>query len=551
LTFPNKTVQLRVHKDAIFNIASLFFPPVFCPMSDKRRFLKHTFTFGVGGVIVQVTPFLLLPLYTNYLTPSEYGILDVLFLTSEIINIVFLVGGIRLAAMTFFKQAESEEARRRIAITLSLLLWFFVAVSINVSVYFVDYIDRLLLTGERDILVCGLTVMLLESLVAVPMTLTQARLESLRFVLTCIVMSVARMGLCVYFVAGLHWGILGFLAAQVIVTSTSIVYLTSREFRIGSLCPDMTKWKDILKFVLPLVPGGIFTYLLWVSSRFSLIHFGPYTNSVAATAAVGLYALASRLMNVSEYMGTEPMRRVWTAVMYDVYKKPDASKVFGGFMLRLLCVKAFAVLFISLFAVEIVRVLSGPAFHDAAAFIPLFGLHFLLKLFILQMNDTFYITRKTFFIPICTASTLPFVFLFMYLLVPRWGIAGALCAYILAETFYAGFVYCFTQRLFYVHYPFGKMALLFTLTILCYGLSLLCGHGIELSPLTPEQFQELTRWDKLLDAWKRIQWLSIIAKIGIIFLWGMLIWFSDILVQEDKALVLRVLKRGLEKLHLQ
>jgi len=166
------------------------------------------------------------------------------------------------------------------------------------------------------------------------------------------------------------------------------------------------------------------------------------------------------------------------------------------------------------------------------------------------MNNTFFITRKTNYNFYCTLFSLPFMLLFLCHLVPRWGITGAILAHFFAHLFYVGFVYFFTQRLFAVRYPFGKMAALLTITIACYGVSLLCGSGIELSSITAEQFKELSLWEKVGDAWNRIQWISIIAKMGVMLLWGILIWFSSILSQEDKALVLRVLKRGLKKLHL-
>jgi O-antigen/teichoic acid export membrane protein len=510
-------------------------PSCLLPMSDKRRFFKHTLIFGVGGIIGQLVPFILLPLYTNYLTPSEYGILDVIVMASDIITTVFLVGGIRLAAMTFYKQAESEEARRRVAVTVSSLLWFAVAAAIAVSFIFIDYIDLFLKTGEKKILAFGLAVTLLEALVAVPMTLTQARLESLRFVLTNLSMSLARLGLCIYFVAGLRLGIWGVLYAQAIVLVVSATYLTCRELRIGSIYPDTTKWREILWFCLPLVPNGILAFIYGASGRVSVLNFGPYEGESVAMGAVGLYALASRLMSVSAYMGVRPMQQVWTAEMYEIYKKPDASQVFGNFMLRLLCIQTFAALFISLFSSEIVRVLCDTSYHDAALLIPLFGLFSILALFANQMNNTFFITRKTNYNFFCTLFALPFVLLFMYLLVPRWGITGAIIAYIFAYIVYAGFIYFFTQRLFYVRYPFGKMAILLAITVLCYHLSLLCGSGIELSPLTAEQFQELSKWEKVMDAWNRFQWHSIIAKMGVMVLWGVLTWLSGILSHGDNA----------------
>jgi len=519
-------------------------------MSDKRRFFKHTLIFGIGGIIGQVVPFLLLPLYTNYLTPDEYGLLDVIFMASGIITTVFLVGGIQLAAMTFYKQAESEEARRRVAITVSLLLWCAIATAIAASIYFVDDIARLLKIDATQILAFGLTIILLEALIAVPMTLTQARLESLRFVLTNLAMAFSRLVLSIYFVAWLEWGIWGFLYAQAIVVIVSSIYLTYRELRIGSIYPDTTKWKDILKFSLPLVPTGILAFIYEASGRIAVLHIGPYENEAAALGAVGLFALANRLMSVSQFMGVAPIRQVWMVERYDIYKKPDASYVFGNFALRLLCVQAFAVLFISVFSVEIVRTLCAPGFHDAAPLIPLLGLYFTLLLLAMQMGGTFSITRKTHYQMFCTAFMLPFALLFMYLLVPRWGVTGAIFAQILAYIAYVGIIYFVTQRLFYVRYPFGKIAILSIITVFCYGLSLLCGHGIVLNTMPPEEFAELTRWGKMVDAWNRIQWLSNFAKAGILCLWGALVWFSGVLLQEDKALALRVFKRGLYKLRL-
>ena len=518
-------------------------------MSDKRRFFKHTLIFGFGGIIVQLVPFILLPLYTNYLTPGEYGILHFIFLTSDIINTVFLIGGIRLAAMTFYKQAETEEARRRIAITISSLLWLAIAAAITASIVFVDYIDHFLGTGEKQILAFGLAAVLIQGLVTIPMTLTQARLESLRFVLTNIVMACTRLGLCIYFVAGLHWGIWGFLYAQAIVYVVFGFYLTFRELWIGSIYPDVTKWREILLFALPLVPNGILAFIYGAAGLFSIRHFGHYESAVAL-GMVGIYGLADRIMSVAPFFGVRPMQQVWTAEMYDVYKKPDAAYIFGGFVLRLLCVQTGAALLVSLFAWEIVRGMCAPSFHNAAAFIPLFGLYSLLFLLAHQMNNSFFIARKTNLIFFCTLFSLPFLLLFLYLLVPRWGVAGAILAKIFAHIFYVGIVYFFTQRFFAVRYPFGKMAILLAITVACYFLSLLCGCGIALSSLTPEQFQELSRWEKAIDAWERVQWFSIIAKMGVMLLWGGLIWFSGILSPEDRALAIRVFKRGLKKLRI-
>ena len=43
---------------------------------------KHSVVYGVGDLISKSIGFLLIPLYTNYLSPEQYGTLDLLDLTS-------------------------------------------------------------------------------------------------------------------------------------------------------------------------------------------------------------------------------------------------------------------------------------------------------------------------------------------------------------------------------------------------------------------------------------------------------------------------------------
>ena len=515
-------------------------------MSDRRQFFKHTLIFGFGGIIGQLVPFILLPLYTNYLTPSDYGILRIIFEASVILNTVFLVGGIRLAAMTFYKQAENEEARRRIAVTVSLFLWLAVAVAITVSLCSLlcidtKYIEFFLKTDKTEILAFGLVVTLLEPLVTVPMALTQARLESLRFVITNITMSLARLGLIIYFVVCLNCGIWGIFYAQAIVFGLFTLYLTYRELRIGSLYPDVTKWREILQFCLPLVPNGIFAFLYNISGWLAIVHIGPYSGEDAAYWAFGLYALAGQLIQVSAFLGVRPMQQVWTAEMYDIHKTPEASTIFSNFALRILCVQAFAALFISLFSLEIIQIMCNSSYHSAAILVPLFGLNSIIVLFGSQMNNTFFITRNTNYNLFCTMYSLPFMFLFMGLLVPNGGITGASIARCLANIVYVGIIYFFTRRFFYVRYPFGKMAMLLAITLLCYGLGVLCGGGVE-------EFTTLSKWEKFTKVWFHLHWFSVFAKMGILCLWGVLAWCSGILSQEDKALAIRVIRKGLHSL---
>jgi O-antigen/teichoic acid export membrane protein len=516
-------------------------------MSEKRQFIYHTLVFGFGGILAQLVPFILFPLYTNYLRPTEYGILDMIQRSAELINTVLMIGGIRLAVLTFYRQAKDEEERRKVAVTISLLLWLSVVCAIFLASVFSHRIDVFLKIGDPKLLAFGLATALLESLVIVPMTLTQARLESVRYVLTNLSMLLTRLGLCIYFVAWLEMGIYGVLLSQCWVSVVFSLLLMLRELRIGSVHPDMTRWGEVLRFCWPFVPTGIIWFFYLNSDRYFITHWGPYESSDIALAAVGLYALAFRLVRFTEYVGFVPMRQVWSAQMYDVYNAPDAKDRFGAFTLRIITTHLFFVLGVCIFAPELIRIVCDSSYFQAASLIPVVGICSCLNVFAGQAESIFYITKKTYYKPINNAVVLPCIIGLMYLLVPQYGIMGAAIAITSATLINCIVIYFITQRLFAVRYPFRQLAILLGLSVFCYWGSILLGTGIDASSLTGEEFKAMTKWDKLADACDRIRYIPFLWKASCVLLWLGLIWVSGTLLKEDKEMFAQTFRKILAK----
>jgi O-antigen/teichoic acid export membrane protein len=488
-------------------------------MPNSNSFIKHTLIFGIGGVIMQLAPVLLFPLYTNYLTPDIYGTLDILYRTADIINTVLMVSGIRLAALTFFRQAESEEERRRVAVTVTLFTWGLVTAAVLLTALFAGHINLFLKLGDTRLLFFGLTTAFLDTLIGVPLALTQARLESVRYILITSGMLVARVALCVYFIAFLKFGIWGALGSQFIVTLVFGVLLTIRELRIGSCMPDFSKWNDIVKFSLPFIPVGILFFFYTNADRYFVLTSDYYTDPKAALAAIGLYVLAERLVGFANVLGSMPMNMVWSAEMYDVYKQPDASNEFGKFTLRIMCVHTFCVLGVCMFSTELIFVICDNSYRSAINLIPLFGVMSCLTQLSLQAENTFYITRKTYYKIVNNAVALPLVLLLMYVLVPRYGIMGAAIALTITKFFSLLVTYVITLRLFRVKYPVTRFILLFVVTAWCFGMSSIFGNDTE--------SQNVLEQVRIPLAW----------KMGVMIAWVAMVWFTGILSREDKETI--------------
>ena len=54
--------------------------------ADYRKILKHSAIYGVGTALTKAVGFLMIPIYTRYLTPADYGIFELLNLTARVLT---------------------------------------------------------------------------------------------------------------------------------------------------------------------------------------------------------------------------------------------------------------------------------------------------------------------------------------------------------------------------------------------------------------------------------------------------------------------------------
>jgi O-antigen/teichoic acid export membrane protein len=78
--------------------------------SEIRKIGKHTLVYGAGVVASKMVSFIMLPVYTRFLTTADYGVLELLGTTIDVIG---MIGGIGLAAGVFKHYAEASGKAER------------------------------------------------------------------------------------------------------------------------------------------------------------------------------------------------------------------------------------------------------------------------------------------------------------------------------------------------------------------------------------------------------------------------------------------------------
>lgn len=439
-------------------------------------FFKHATVFGLCSICVQAGGVVLLPLYTRCLDPGAYGLLEIIGRLSETVSMCLLVGGMRQALLTFYRQSESELDRRRVVCGMYALLGVICTLGGVLALLFASPLSRLLAEAmeSRGELSPTLLRLAFLAIILEPLTLTatavlQARLWSVRFLVLTLLQLLMRVGLSVLFVAFLGWGVLGVVLATAVTGLVFASVLTVCELRRGLAWPGMTQMKEMILFALPFLPGSICFFLLHHGDRFLLLRFGP--------EEVGFYGLGYRLAQIVGAFSLAPLCQVWYSQLYSVAKTEDAPVVFGRAFTRILSAYAFAAIGLALFRREAVLLLAGARYLPATeVIIPVLVACFFQSSASL-MDAGFYVKRRTGMKLAVTGITTAVMLALYFWLIPTHRAQGAALATLGGFACLALLTWIFTQRIFPVQYEWKRLAGVLALCVLAWGASCLAHAG--------------------------------------------------------------------------
>lgn len=479
-------------------------------MASNRSFLSNALIFGVGGAATQIVSALLLPLYTHYLSPADFGVLDLLQRTGGIVVLLLLGHGIRMATFSFYCQAKSAAEQRRVFSTISLVIGCLLLLGGIGGVLLSPWLARILEIGDPRLVTLGIAVVLLEAVTALPMALMQARVDSLRYVVANLLIATCRMLLIIGCVVWLGLGIWGVLVASAVTFTFFGVTLMLREvITSGFSPPDTGIARRVIWFALPLLPSGLMGLALAGADRYFLV---AYTS----TREVGLYALGAKLAIMIPGMAIGPLWKVWTAALYDYYAAPDAAARVGRIVLRILFVQILLALGTSIFSEELVWLLAPASYAGAAAVVPLLAIAGTLHLANNLFEGAFWSQQITKWKPVLMACSAGAAVAGFMILVPRWGSLGAAGALALAYAVHASLTFLVTQRIFAVRYDRRAVTTSVGLAVALYTAS-------TLADLSYVGF-----------ATKAILWLA----------WPMSLWLLGAITPQEQQWCLRQMTRG-------
>ncbi|MBV9819815.1 MAG: lipopolysaccharide biosynthesis protein [Solirubrobacterales bacterium] len=415
-----------------------------------KRLVSSLAAYQLADVVSKLIAVILLPVYTRYIDPAGYGVVELLANGVILISIVVRFGMIEAFLRYYFTDEDPErrDALARRAVGFLLVATTIAAIGLAAAA---GPLSRVVLSHDDPttfrVAVLGLwsftNLELAYGLLRVDERLRLYAIASLSNVLLTIAGSVV---LVVIEGDGARGLLLGNYGATTIVLLALWLAMRRRLAPRPAVAQSMTV---LLRFGLPTVPAEASVYALSIVDRYYIFH--DRSQSLA-----GLYSIAVKLAGAVAFI-VRGFQYAWPPLAYSVTDDAQAARLYGLVTTYYLLVSGWVVAALALIGRWVLRLLAAPAFFGAYKALPWVALGWALYglwVVFLTIAGRARVTTRNF--PAAIVGLAANVILLL-VLVPPLGIAGAGIALCGAYVFMLGFMYLLTRREFAVRFEWRRL----------------------------------------------------------------------------------------------
>ena len=438
---------------------------------DIKRLGKETLIYGTSTVLARLLNFCLVPFYTYYLQPTQYGAIATVFAAIALLSVVFLFG-LDQSYLRFASEAENKHKVFRQcfygvlanALVLGGLLYIFAP---EVSLWWG--------LGENfGPFQLAAAILFLDVLNMIAFTKLRLERRAWYFAGVRAFSIVINVALNVFFLAVLHRGPNSILWANIGASLASLIVLTPVWWgELKGHKPFAFDWKlqkEMWSFAWPFVPAGVASLLVSVIDKPILVH-------LVGTEQVGIYQ-ANFKIGVFMMLLVSMFDQAWRPFFLAHAKDSDAKDTFAKVLSFFFALGSWFLLGISFLMPDIITGhifgnfhLIGPDYWGGLSIIPLIVTgYFFYGLYINFMVGPV-ITKKTRVLMWITLLGAAASITTNLTLVPHIGILGAGWAVSVSYAVMAAALFGFTQKVYPIKYEYKKLAAMLLVGAVTVGIA--------------------------------------------------------------------------------
>ena len=459
--------------------------------------------YGLGNILVKALGFFMLPFYTHYLLPKDYGILEILDLSMSVFALVLNMG-LPPALLRCYAAAKSPEEQRAVISTGCVFGLFTGLGTFAAGIWLVRPAAALLFGGgvPAYYVLLSFSSMVLTYMAILPRTYLRALEKSAAFTIIDTTNVFLLLILNVIFIAGMKVGLVGVLWSSVISGGLQFLLLLGWALRKAGVRFHMAHLRRMLAFGLPLIFANLGLFVLNFSDRFFLQH-------LRSLDAVGVYAVGYKFGYMMNYLFVQPFFIMWQSRMYAIHARPEHAKIFRQVFLFYSLGLIYAGLIVSLFSSGVIGAMVQARFAASAGIVPVVVLAYIFYGLSYYTQLGMFLTDRTKLVGVIGAGAAGLNLILNYFLISSYGMMGAAWATALSFAAIAALSYVYSQRVYRLPLNVGRMAVALGLAASLYLLAR------ELNPQS--------------------MWTALGVKIAVLAAFPVVVWKSGLLPSSEAA----------------
>ena len=328
------------------------------------KLLKQSALYAIGEIVPKLVSFFLLPVYTHYLSKTDYGIISY---TNSFVMFLFVlcVLSFNTYVLRFYFEKEDETYRRRL-----LGNFYIIIAGINLLLSLLAYLLLPIVIEKYHIQVpwepyfkLAVIANFLEVFSVIPLVLYRVKQQAKWFTILSLSRTLLQMLLIFLLIVVFKWGILGHFYGRLFGLVPFFFIYWGIIARNATFNINFKELKKGLAFSTPLLPGALAYLALSLSDRIILERFVPISQ-------IGIYSLAYTLaltLNIviqGFYKAIEPE-------IFQHYGKDSFNTFIKKTQNTFFLIVYFGAMFITLFSQEVFKIMASKEFYEGYLLVPI------------------------------------------------------------------------------------------------------------------------------------------------------------------------------------
>ena len=428
-------------------------------MNPLKKLLSQTAIYGLSSVIGRLLNYLLVPLYTRYFLPAEYGVVTELYAYVAFLVVMLTYG----METSFFRFSKKEETIKVYSTTLISLL---ISSAVFISLIFLNSsaISQWLgYANYPEYIQFFALIIGMDAVASISFAKLREQDKAMRFAFIRIINIMVNIGLNLYFIIYQEYGIAYIFIANLVASAITLVMLFP-EMISSSWIFDKKLWKKMMIYALPLLIAGLAGMTNETIDRILLKYLLPNTDMAASE--LGLYGAFYKL-SIIMILFIQTFRFAAEPFFFAQEKEESGRKIYADVMKYFIIIMAIIFLGVTIFY-DVIKGFLGSKYHDERGFLVVsilllanlfLGIYYNLSIWYKLTGKTKYGAYLSIFGAIITLSL-------NFTLIPVLGFIG--CAWATLVCYFSMTVasYYLGKRYFSVPYQV-KRILLYLFGMLC------------------------------------------------------------------------------------